>query len=256
MAGTFKASTVRGMYALTLTGQGGWTPLAGVGVLSFDGAGRVVGTWRESRPAAGYGERVLTDVVYEARYGITDNGTGTLTVSGSEEEDGYLAIRDLRSSGGDVVAGELALVFRSLDTGTGALRTAIAVRLPDDTTFTAASLRGRYIGFALGLGGQFSVAGFGAVVFDGAGGFSEQNVANVQGDSFRERRFVTGTDQGSYTVNSDGTGTVAGGAVMFAITRARMAGGQVIAEEYSFVVRDLVPANGAQVTGTVKRLAD
>ena len=49
---------------------------------------------------------------------------------------------------------------------------------------------------------------------------------------------------------------MAGGGVLFVITRARLLGDQLIAEEYSFIVRDLVPANGALFTGNVKRLAD
>lgn len=256
MANSFSASTVRGTYALTLTGQGGWAPLAGIGVLSFDGAGRVVGAWRESRPGAGYGDRVLTDVVYEAGYSVTGNGTGTLAVPGSGEADGYLAVRNLQPSEGDAIAGEVAFVFRSLDAATGGLRTATGLRLPDGAAFDAASLRGRYVGFALGLGGQFPVAGFGTVLYDGEGGFSEDNIANVQGDTFRARRFVTGTDRGTYTVNPDGTGTVAGGGVLFVITRARLAGDHCVAEEYSFLVPDLVPTNGAQFTGTVKRVGD
>ena len=255
MADAFNASTVCGAYALTLTGQGGWALLAGIGVLRFDGAGHVSGSWRESRPGAGYGDRVLADVVYEARYDLTANGTGSLIVSGSEEEDGYLAIRDLQPSGGDAVAGELAFMFRSLD-ASGGLKTATGRRLPDGVVFNAASLRGRYMGAALGLGGQFPIAGFGAVVYDGEGGFSEDNISNVQGDTFGARRFVTGTDRGVYAVNPDGTGTVAGGAVVFVITRARLAGDHSVAEEYSFVVPNPMPTNGAQFIGTVKRVAD
>lgn len=254
MVDMMNMATIRGTYALTLAGQGGWAPLAGIGVLSFDGAGRVVGAWRESRPGAGYGDRVLTDVVYEAGYGVTGNGMGVLSLPGSGEADGYLAIRNLQPSDGDAIAGELAFMFRSLDAATGSLRTAIGLRLPDGAVFDAASLRGRYVGFAHGLGGQFPVAGFGSVLYDGEGGFSEDNIANVQGDTFRARRFVTGTDRGTYTVNPDGTGTVAGG-VLFVITRARLEGDHCVAEEYSFLVPDLVPTNGAQFTGTVKRVA-
>jgi hypothetical protein len=255
VADTFSASIIRGTYALTLTGQGGWAPLAGIGVLKFDGAGHVSGSWRESRPGAGYGDRVLTDVVYEARYDLTANGTGRLTASGSEEEDGYLAIRDLESSDGEAAASELAFIFRSLG-ASGGLKTATGRRLPEGAVFNARSLRGRYIGAALGLGGQFPIAGFGAVVYDGEGGFSEDNISNVQGDTFRARRFVTGTDQGAYTVNPDGTGTVAGGGVVFVITQARLAGDHSIVEEYSFLVPELMPTNGAQFTGTVKRVTD
>jgi hypothetical protein len=253
VADTFSASIIRGTYALTLTGQGGWAPLGGIGVLRFDGAGHVSGSWRESQPGPGYGDRVLTDVVYEARYDLSPNGTGRLTALGSEEEDGYLAIRDLEP--GEAVVGELALIFRSLD-ASGGLKTATGRRLPDGALFSARSLWGRYIGAALGLGGQFPIAGFGAVRYDGEGGFSEDNISNVQGDTFRARRFVAGTDRGTYTVNPDGTGTVAGGGVLFMITRARLAGDHSVAEEYSFLVPDLMPTNGAQFTGTVKRVAD
>lgn len=136
------------------------------------------------------------------------------------------------------------------------MRAATGIRLPDHAAFSARSFRGRYVGSALGLGGQYPVAGFGAVVYDGEGGFAEQNIANIQGDSFRERRFVTGTDRGTYTVNPDGSGTVAGGGVLLVITRARLLDDQLVADEYSFMVRDLAPANGALFTGTVKRLAD
>jgi hypothetical protein len=174
---------------------------------------------------------------------------------GSEEEDGYLAIRDLEPSDGEAVVGELAFIFRSLD-ASGGLKTATGRRLPDGAVFSARSLRGRYIGAALGLGGQFPIAGFGAVRYDGEGGFSEDNISNVQGDTFRARRFVAGTDRGTYTVNPDGTGTVAGGGVLFIIIRARLAGDHSVAEEYSFLVPDLMPTNGAQFTGTVKRVAD
>lgn len=256
MVDAINTASVRGTYALTLSGEGGSAPLAGIGFIRFDGAGRLSGFWRESRPGAEYGERVLAEVAYETGYGVTANGTGALTTPGAEEPDGYLAIRSVTRLGGIAFADELALVFRTLDSATGALRTATAVRLPDNASFNAASLRGRYLGFAVGRGGQFPVAGFGAVVYDGEGGFSEENVANVQGESFRDRRFVANADRGTYTVDSDGTGTVADGGVLLMITRARLLGDRTIADAYSFIVRDLAPVNGAQFTGTVKRLGD
>lgn len=49
---------------------------------------------------------------------------------------------------------------------------------------------------------------------------------------------------------------MAGWGVLFMITRARPAGDHSVAEEYSFLVPDLTPTNGAQFTGTVKRVAD
>ena len=105
--------------------------------------------------------------------------------------------------------------------------------------------------------GRPSVAGFGVITYDGAGGFSESNIANVPGETIRERRFVGGTDQGAYAVNADGTGTVAGGGVIFVITRASQpASGPALALEYHFMVRNPVPANGAHFTGVVRRISD
>jgi hypothetical protein len=152
---------------------------------------------------------------------------------------------------------EIALVFRSLDPRTGGLRIGTARRLPEGAVFSNASLSGRYTGFGVGRGGQSPVSGFGVIGYDGAGAFTESNVANVAGETVRDRRFVGGSDQGAYRVEPDGTGTVADGGVMFVITRAvRRDDGQALALEYHFMVRNLVPANGAHFTGIVRRISD
>ncbi len=100
------------------------------------------------------------------------------------------------------------------------------------------------------------LGGLGVLLYDGAGGFSETNTSNVQGDTIRTRRFVAGADHGRYVVNADGTGTVADGGVLFVITKAtRRDDGTALAEEYGFMLRDLVPANGAYFTGIVRRIS-
>ena len=137
----------------------------------------------------------------------------------------------------------------------GSLKTAVATRLPDGAVYANGSLKGRYVGASISHGGQAVAAGFGALRYDGDGGFSETNVANVQGQSFRDRQVISGSDQGTYAVNPDGTGTVAGG-VVFVVTRARLTNGVALAEEYAFVVRDLVPATGILFTGVTRRLSD
>jgi hypothetical protein len=94
------------------------------------------------------------------------------------------------------------------------------------------------------------------LTYDGAGRFRETNLSNLRGDSFRERRFVPGSDEGPYAVAPDGTGTVASGGLLFVITRARAEGGLALAEEYSFFLRELVPTIGALVTGITRRVSN
>ena len=100
------------------------------------------------------------------------------------------------------------------------------------------------------------MAGFGVLTYDGAGGFSESNVANVQGDSIHTRQFVRGTDWGRYRVNAVGTGWVADCGVVLVITQATVIGGIARADEYAFMTQALVPTNGAHFTGVVRRIAD
>lgn len=254
--GRFDVSTLDGTYALTIAAHGGSAPLAGYGVVRFDGAGSVTGSLTEGRPGGSYGVREIVTVPLIGIYSIDTEGLGTIRLGGADEPDLRLALRDVAEVGGRLVGRELALVFRAVHEHTGALRTAVGFRRPDGVVFDARSLRGRYNGLGAFEGGEAPVAGLGMLVYDGAGRFREVNVSNVRGGSFRERRFVPGSDEGSYTVTTDGTGTIAGGALLFAITRVRDEGGLALAEEYSFFVRELVPATGAFATGVTRRVHD
>lgn len=250
------ANVVNGTYALTFAAHGGDAPLATFGVVRFDGAGSVIGSLTESRPGMSYGVREIVTMPLEGAYAVETNGLGTIRLSGSAEPDAHLALRDVAAISGRLVARGLALVFRAVHERTGAVRAAVGFRHPDEAVFDARSLRGRYNGQAVSTGGETPVAGLGMLTYDGAGRFRETNISNVRGDSFRERRFVPGSDEGLYTVASDGTGTVADGGLLFVITRARGEGGLALAEEYAFFVRELVPTIGALVTGITRRVSD
>lgn len=247
----FGPDSVAGTYAVTVGGQGGQAPFAALGLLRFDGAGRAAGFLLENRRGAGFGERALQRVEIDAAFALDADGLGVLGDPG--EPIAHLAVRAAVADG---VVPELGLVFRELDASTGALRTGVLSRLPDAAVFGVASLTGRYVGMALGQGGQATAAGFGLLRYDGAGGFEERNLANIPGESFRERRFVHGSDRGAYTVAADGTGGVAGGAVRFVITRASLRDGVAIAEAYGFFAVELVPVTAAHFTGTVRRIGD
>lgn len=255
-AEAFTQASVQGTYALAVTGHGGEGLFAALGLLEFDGRGTVAGSFAENRPAARYGERTVVTVPYRAMYTVDANGIGATTLLDTGEQDSIFSIRQMGVADGSRVAQELSVVFQRLDIETGTLKTGIATRLPDGAEFNNGSLRGRYVGASVSRGGQATAAGFGVLTYDGNGGFSESNVANVQGQSFRDRQLITRSDQGTYDVHADGTGVVADGGVVFVITRATLNDGVAIAEEYAFFVRDLMPTTGVLFTGITKRLSD
>ena len=250
------ATSVHGTYALAVIGHGGEGLFAALGLLQFDGQGTVSGSFTENRPADRYGNRTLITVPYRAMYTVDTNGIGATALPETGEQDSIFSIRQTDTADGSRIAQELSVVFQRLDVSTGTLKTASATRLPDGAEFNNGSLRGRYVGASISHGGQAVAAGFGVLTYDGNGGFAESNIANIQGQSFRERQLVTDSDHGTYTVHANGTGMVAGGGVVFVITRAKLTDEVAIAEEYAFFVRDLVPATGVLFTGITKRLSD
>lgn len=253
---TFTTACLTGTYAVAMAGEGGWAPYAAIGLLTFDGTGTVAGRFTESRVGPSFNERTISEQPYQGSYRVDANGLGTLHPDGSEEIDGYLALREVTDHPDGPIAQEIALIFRTLDPASGSLRTGVGLRRPESVVLDNASLQGRYTGFAIGRGGQVPMAGFGVIRYDGGGGFSEENVANVQGETIVARQFVGGTDQGSYSLEADGTGSLAGGGVLFVITRVSTTDGQARAQEYRFLLRGPVPANGAYFTGVVRRISD
>jgi hypothetical protein len=230
-------------------------PFYTLGLIDF-GDGIAHGRLTENRRGQSIDARSIVETDHRWQYTLGADGLGTLTPESGDGVEAWLAVRATTSGGDTRIVDEIALIFRDLDLLSGALPAGTGRRLPDGAVFGVASLTGRYSGFALGRGGQMPMAGFGILTYDGAGGFTESNVANVQGDSIHTRHFVRGTDQGRYQVNPDGTGSVAGGSVLLVITRATVIGEIARADEYAFMTKALVPTNGAHFTGVVRRIAD
>jgi len=252
----FTARSLSGTYAVAVEGEGGYAPYAAIGLLTFNGTGGVNGHFTESRLGSSFSEREIVRHPYRGRYQVSANGLSTLHLEDSDEVDCYLAMREVTDDPSGPVVQEIALVFRALDSVSGSLRTGLGWRRPEGALFSNASLHGRYTGFAVGRGGQVPMAGLGLLRYDGAGGFSEENVANAQGETIAVRQFVSGTDEGRYSVDEDGTGALAEGGLLLLITRASASEGKGQAEEYRFMVRDPVPTNGAHFTGVVRRISD
>lgn len=252
----FANFNLQGTYAFRGTGWGGQAPVASLGLLTFDGRDNVTGFTLQNVPGDQFDQRKFLEVPFKGTYTVNPNGTGTTVPAQGTDSEMLFAITGVSPSGSDAIAQEFSFVVRALDPVTGSLITANATRLPDEGAFTNASLSGTYVGATIGRGGQISAAGFGILTYDGNDQFSESNISNVQTGSLSEREFVTGSDQGVYTVNANGTGTIAGGGVVFVITRAEVVNGIKRALEYAFIVRDLVPATGIHFTGITKRRSD
>ncbi|QSQ22887.1 hypothetical protein JY651_48660 [Pyxidicoccus parkwayensis] len=247
----FDVSMLRGTFALHGAGVGGRAPLAAIGTLTIDAHGGFSGHMLRSVP----GEPLRTQTL-EGVCLMEPRGSGTvLAVGGSPSE---LTIVCSRVGGieGAWRVDELALVFRLPDAVSGGLLTARATRLPDEGRFNQASLHGTYVGAGSGRGGGLPSAGLGVLSYDGAGRFSESNVANVALGTLQERTFVSGSDEGAYAVEADGRGTVAGGGVLFVITRAEVVDGVRRALEYAFIAPGEAQASSAWATGLIVRRSD
>ena len=190
-------SSLKGPYSVLLTSAAGWTPSNMVGVLNFDGAGNVTGTFQSNI------DGTLGSATASGTYSVGAGGTGTMTLTLSTGPVVTYAMA-VEASAKQIemivsnVAGETADVIAGSAISQG-------VTLP--YTFTDASLKGTY-GLALSKipldqsnGGPSDMAG--TLTFDGKG-----NIKSGAGTQNENGGVAAFTSTGTYSVNADGTGTI------------------------------------------------
>ncbi len=265
----FDTASLRGNYAIRCVPEGGHAPSASIGVLTFDGHGRVSGSMMTNLPGARFGERMQLDASIEGTYAVDEDGSGfgsltaTSTAADGVTQDitAVLLISKAEIVGDAKVAQEASIMVDAVDPRTGGVSIIMASRHPDEGEFSWASLSGTYGGPGWGRGGQTpsSAIGIGAVHFDGNGNFTALDVQNLPGVTFLERRRLSqDTPNGRYTLGKDGRGTVSreGAQAHFVVTRAKVSGNVRIVLEYFFITDDLIPPTANLVTTNVtKRLA-
>ena len=131
--------------------------------------------------------------------------------------------------------------------------------IADDSVFTTKSLNGTYSVTSTGRGGQAAQASLGISIYNGDGTFSGSIKTNLPGNLFGERIIREGNFEGTYTVNPDGTGTATTpvSESIFVITKTiTNKQGIKVAQEATFITKDLEPPTGNLVTVTIKRLPD
>ena len=126
--------------------------------------------------------------------------------------------------------------------------------------FCNASLTGNYVSIYEGFGGTGYDAGFSVMTFDGCGGeYHGDSTQNVPGSTFLERSVVKTYFEGTYGVNSDGTGwTNSPGweETFFVITQVKVVRGVNLAKEVVFLTKDLEPTTGNLKKSIATRLPD
>jgi hypothetical protein len=264
----FETASFKGNYAVCCVPEGGHAQSASIGVLTFDGNGRVSGPMMTNLPGARFGERIQLDASIEGTYTVDDDGSGfgSLTAS-STAADGVrqdltavLLIGKAEVVGRAKIAQEASIMVDAVDPRTGGLSIMLASRHPDEGEFSMASFSGTYGGPGWGRGGQTppSAIGIGAVHFDGNGNFTAVDVQNLPGATFLERRRLSqDTPNGQYTLDKDGRGMVSreGAHAHFVVTKAKVSGNVRIVLEYFFITDDLVlPTANLVTTNVTKRL--
>lgn len=271
-SGGFTGASIRGVYALTSHADGGRAPGASIGVLTFDGQGKLSGQITTNMPGRTHQERRVQVGSVAGTYVVDDAGLGF-----GRAEIAYLygdgtalmnaarfMINQAEAINSETLARSLTMMQEGLDPATGGLVTASLTRLPDEGVFGLESLRGTYSGVGFADGGLSAVSGTGYITFDGRGGTTASNVQNFPGASFNERIFVTfDTPAGHYTVGEIGIGTITssqeysvGAVADLVITRAKVIGNVKVAQEYFWFLRDLLPTGGLATSRISKQIPD
>lgn len=268
----FSNAILKGTYAFTSIGRGGDAPYAAIGVISFDGNGNIAGSCAANLPGRTFQERIQIKASLKGAYTVDADGSGfgsstetSLLPDGSTQETGYrFMINQVEAIGGARVAQLVTLIQEKLDPVTGGLNTATATRLPDEGVFSLASIKGTYSGVGFAWGGRAPITGTGFITYDGNGNTHASNTQSFPGAAFGERTFYTyDTPAGTYTVNEDGTGTIVsaqeyqtGAVADLVITKAKVVDGVKVAQEYFFILRDLLPTGGLATSVIYKREPD
>lgn len=265
-------ASLNGTYAFTSIGRGGDAPCAAIGIINFDGNGNVSGSSTTNLPGSTSQERLLVKASLQGTYTIDvdESGFGSCSLKsfvsdGSTQEIGYrFMINQVEAVDGSKVAKLVTLIQDKLDLVTGSLNTATATRLPDEGVFSLASIKGTYSGIGFAWGGRAAISGTGFITYDGKGNTHASNTQSFPGATFGERVFYTyDTPAGTYTVNEDGTGTIVsaqeyqiGAVADLVITKSQVLDGVKVAQEYFFILRDLLPTGGLATSVIYKREPD
>jgi hypothetical protein len=198
-ATTFSNASLKGGYSFLTnlwTANVNTNQFAMVGVMTFDGAGNVTGSYTQNSGGS------VTAGILGGTYTVNSNGTGAIVLTAGLTAQ--FAITLLSTAGG--VADGVRLL-QTNDSNNEVISGTALLQSSNAETYSVASLKGN---FAF-QGNQWTAdvteaqsSTIGAFKFDGTGGFKGSETTMYAGE------LSSGPFTGTYTVNSDGTGTLSG----------------------------------------------
>ncbi|MBH8572376.1 hypothetical protein I8752_04865 [Nostocaceae cyanobacterium CENA369] len=252
LSNEFTNATLNGNYSVAITGHSGQVPEAGVGILNFDGKEKVVGFMIFNLPGLSFGERSLCKSLFEGKYAVDNNGSGSATAKftlddGSISETSFIFVVNTIEI--NKVAREVFFIQKDLTKTTGSLITFVITRLPEEGEFTLASFKGTFAFNGITQGCQIPAAGIGTITFDGQGKYSGIDILNFPGSAFPDRKITQSPFDGIYTMKEPGIyptiSTTTQSKAIFLITKAMTISGINVAQEYFYIV----PSNNLEFTG-------
>jgi hypothetical protein len=127
--GKFTNASLQGNYSYNIIGEGGQSPIAGLGILTCDGKGNCSGNIAINRPGASAGERTVTTTSSVMPYTINSDGTGTATPP--NESEIVLLITKAEVVNDLKVAQEMFFIVNQLDSATGNLLKGFVTKISD-----------------------------------------------------------------------------------------------------------------------------
>lgn len=254
----FSKASLVGTYASTNIGRGGLSPVADVGIFTFDGSGGFSGVVDVNLPGASFQERNIFRSLFTGTYTVNLDGTGTTSTSFSlpdgstRQTTSIFVISKFDPRSTIRAATEFTLIADDLSSTSGNLDVAVLKKIPNGG-FSTASLKGTY-GFSTSArGGPLPTADAGLTTFDGTGKSTVYFNQNIPGEFIGQRQVLSDSLDITYSVNPDGTGTSS--VANFVITEAKSNNGELIGTEVFFIANGLDPFTGNLQTTVAKRLS-
>jgi hypothetical protein len=251
------------MYTGLLVGSGGATPVVAVALITMDGTGAITGGRTVWNVPQGFDARANQEIpIASGSYEVEADGKGSvLTPDLGIPSWHMVVVRVEPQATGVPLAQELYWAGDTIEPFGANIVTATLKRLPDEATFSAASIEGLYTRNLQGHGGLASVAGIGTIAVDGLGNGVGQGpvIVNAPGLVLGQRQLVPIPTDGPFTVFADGIATFVdaaqpdfGGVLVITGTQLRD-DGVFVATEAVFMLDQLFPLVGSLVTGNISR---
>lgn len=235
-AATFNKASLKGSYSFLTnlwTADASTNQLAMVGVLTFNGAGKVTGSYTS------ISLQVSQTGTLGGTYTVSSNGTGKITFkTGSTAQFAIV----LNSTAAGVA--QAVQLLQTNDSKNEVVSGSAVLQSTTAQTYSIASLKGTF-GFHWNIwsadASGFQGSMIGMCSFDGKGNFKSSGTSVVGGAA------KTQTETGTYKVNADGSGSISFPGSQVALVLNSVTAGQAVGAQF---IQNLSESGKYVITGT------